>query len=207
MTENIHNLESRLLEDLHLCTELPNMTDYVRRTKKEILEVEPVNPEEKAIDAALQRCWVILRNLESWMRVVEALGRKEKCNLRTLEELKPLTEACMHDCHSQRVSHTIIIQYFFCFFVTVCQYIWAFSRCFQHDVMIKPVSNRRTWHMLERPLRTTTGLLRGPYPSFTMLKLPFCQHLEGFWTVPRNKERPRRLSPPSRMSCRPTSAI
>ncbi|CAL8393150.1 unnamed protein product [Arctogadus glacialis] len=101
VTENVHNLEGKLLEDLRLCTELPNMTDHVRRTKQELLEVEPVNPEEKAIDAALQRCWVILRNLESWMRVVEALGRKEKCNLRTLEELKSLTDACMHDCHSK----------------------------------------------------------------------------------------------------------
>ncbi|CAL8392592.1 unnamed protein product, partial [Gadus morhua 'NCC'] len=101
VTENVHNLEGKLLEDLRLCTELPNMTDHVRRTKQELLEVEPVNPEEKAIDAALQRFWVILRNLESWMRVVEALGRKEKCNLRTLEELKSLTDACMHDCHSK----------------------------------------------------------------------------------------------------------
>ena len=109
VTENIHNLEGRLLEGLRLCTELPNMTDHVRRTKQELLEVEPVNPEEKAIDAALQRCWVIQRNLESWMRVVEALGRKEKCNLGTFEELKSLTDACMHDCHSQMVSHTIII--------------------------------------------------------------------------------------------------
>ncbi|CAL8314621.1 unnamed protein product [Lota lota] len=101
VTENIHNLESKLLEGLHFCTELPTMMDHVRRTKQELLEVEPVNPEEKAIDAALQRCWVILRNLESWMRVVEALGQKEKCNLRTHEKLKSLKDACMHDCHSQ----------------------------------------------------------------------------------------------------------
>jgi len=104
ITENIQNLESRLLEGLRLHTELPAMMDHLRRTRQELLEVEPVNPEEKAIDAALQRCWVIWRNLESWMRVVQALGRKEKRNLRTHDELNSLADACMHDCHSQMVS-------------------------------------------------------------------------------------------------------
>ena len=106
--ENIENLESRLLEGLHLCTELPTMMDHVRRTREELFKVEPVNPEEKTIDAALQRCWVIWRNLESWMRVMEALGRKEKCNLGTHEELNSLTDACKQDCHSQMVSNCFI---------------------------------------------------------------------------------------------------
>ncbi|KAJ3606458.1 hypothetical protein NHX12_025979 [Muraenolepis orangiensis] len=102
VTENIRDVESRLLEGgLCLRTELPAMMEFVRQTRQELLEVEPLNPEEKAIDAALQRCWVIWRSLESWLRVVEALGLKEKWNLRTHEELYSLTDACMRDCHSQ----------------------------------------------------------------------------------------------------------
>ncbi|KAM3861499.1 nesprin-2-like [Diretmus argenteus] len=100
VTYIIKNLEGKLLEGLHYCSELPAMMELFQRTRLEMERAEPVDPDEKAIDTTLQRCWVIWRNLESGMRVLEALGQEEKLNPTTHGELYSLKDTTMQECHS-----------------------------------------------------------------------------------------------------------
>ncbi|KAM7367651.1 hypothetical protein PAMP_013936 [Pampus punctatissimus] len=104
VTDNIKNMEAKLLLGLRLSSELPALKDLFQSTRLEMQEAETVNPDEKAIDIALQRCWVVWRNMESGMRVFEALGRKEKINLKNYKELYSLRDAAMKECHLQMES-------------------------------------------------------------------------------------------------------
>lgn len=108
VTDNIKNLEAKLLLGLRLSSELPALIELFQNTRLELQEAEPVNPDEKAIDISLQRCWVIWRNMESGMRVFEALGRKEKMNLKNYKELYSLRDAAMKECHLHMVSLNIL---------------------------------------------------------------------------------------------------
>ncbi|XP_044232894.1 nesprin-2-like isoform X4 [Thunnus albacares] len=105
VTDHIKNLEAKLLLGLRLSSELPALMELFQSTRLERQEAKPINPDEKAIDIALQRCWVIWRNMESGMRVFEALGQKEKINLKkNYKELYSLRDAAMKECHLQMES-------------------------------------------------------------------------------------------------------
>ncbi|XP_062267756.1 nesprin-1 isoform X1 [Platichthys flesus] len=99
VTDDIKHLEAKLLPGLRFSSELPALIELFQRTREELEGAEPVSPDEKAIDGALRRHWVIWRNLKSGMRVLEALGRREKINLRNNKELHSLRDAAMQECH------------------------------------------------------------------------------------------------------------
>lgn len=104
VTDDIKSLEANFLLGLHFSSELPALMELFQRTRVELEGAEPVNPDENAIDIALRRCWVIWRNMESGMRVLEGLGRKEKINLKNYKELYSLRDATMQECHLRMVS-------------------------------------------------------------------------------------------------------
>ncbi|XP_031717653.1 nesprin-2a isoform X2 [Anarrhichthys ocellatus] len=99
VTDDIKNLEAKLLLGLHFSSERLALIELLQRTRVELEGVEPVNPDEKAIDIALTRNWIIWRHMESGMRVLEGLGRKEKMNLKNYKELYSLRDATMQECH------------------------------------------------------------------------------------------------------------
>ncbi|GLD49701.1 nesprin-2-like protein [Lates japonicus] len=99
VTADVKNLETKLLLGLRFSSELPALIEFFQRTREELEQAEPVTPDEKAIDSALRRYWVMWRNMESGMRVLEALGRKEKINLKNCKELYSLRDAAMQECH------------------------------------------------------------------------------------------------------------
>ncbi|XP_029351666.1 nesprin-2a isoform X2 [Echeneis naucrates] len=99
VTDDIKNLETELLLDLRFSSELPALMELFQKTREELLAARPVNPDEKEIDSALRRHWVVWRNMESGMRVVEALGRKENVNLKNHVELYSLRDAVLQECH------------------------------------------------------------------------------------------------------------
>lgn len=106
VTDNIKNLEAMLLLGLRFSSELPALMELFQRTRVELEEAEAENPDEKAIDIALQRYWVIWRNMESGMRVLEGLGRKEKNDLKNYKELYSLRDATKQECHLRMVRST-----------------------------------------------------------------------------------------------------
>ncbi|XP_029984215.1 nesprin-2a [Sphaeramia orbicularis] len=99
VTDDIKNLEAKLLLGLRFDSELPALIELFQKTKVELEEAKPLNPDEKAIDVRLQKYWVIWRNMESGMRVLEALARKEKKNLRNNKELYSIRNATVQECH------------------------------------------------------------------------------------------------------------
>ncbi|XP_058468686.1 nesprin-2-like isoform X4 [Solea solea] len=99
VTDDIKNLEAKLLSGLHLSSEHPALTELFQRTTVELDEAKPVSPDEKAIDGALRGSWVIWRNMKSGMRVLKALGRKENINLKNDEELNSLIDTAIQKCH------------------------------------------------------------------------------------------------------------
>ncbi|KAM3603169.1 uncharacterized protein V6R79_017666 [Siganus canaliculatus] len=101
VTDDIKSLEAKLLLGLRFSSELPAFMEFLQGISVELGEAKAVNPDEKAIDVALRRYWVIWRNMESWMRVLEGLGRKEKINLKKHKDLLVLRNAAKHACHSQ----------------------------------------------------------------------------------------------------------
>ncbi|XP_059211817.1 nesprin-1 [Centropristis striata] len=104
VTAGIKNLETKFLLGLRFSSELSALMELFQRTRAELEEAEPVNPDEKTIDVALRKNWVVWRNMESWMRVVEGLARKEKVNLKNYDELYSLRDATMQECHAQMAS-------------------------------------------------------------------------------------------------------
>ncbi|CAJ1078355.1 LOW QUALITY PROTEIN: nesprin-2 [Xyrichtys novacula] len=104
VTEDIKNLEAKLLLGLRFSSELPALVQFFRRAEEELQGAKPVNPEERAIDVALRRCWVIWRNMESGIRVLEGLGRREKVNLNSCKELYSLRDVTMQECHERMAS-------------------------------------------------------------------------------------------------------
>ncbi|KAF1376843.1 hypothetical protein PFLUV_G00215650 [Perca fluviatilis] len=101
VTDDVKNLETKLLLGLHFSSELPALIDLFLTTRVELEGTEPVNPDEKAIDIALRKNWIFWRNMESGMRMLEGLGRKEKMNLKNYKELYSLRNATMQECHLQ----------------------------------------------------------------------------------------------------------
>ncbi|KAL7388816.1 hypothetical protein ABVT39_021245 [Epinephelus coioides] len=99
VTDDIKKLEAKLLRSLQFSSELSNLKELFLTTRAELAEAEPVNPDERAIDTALRRNWVIWRNMESGMRVLEGLARKEKVNLKNYKDLCSLRDATMQECH------------------------------------------------------------------------------------------------------------
>lgn len=104
VTDDIKNLEAKLLLCLRFSSELPALMELFQKTRVELEGAEPVNPDEKAVDIALRRYWVIWRNMESGMRVLEGLGQKEKINLKNYKELHSLRDATKQQCHLRMVS-------------------------------------------------------------------------------------------------------
>lgn len=104
VTDDLKNLENELLMDLSFSSEFPAAMEFFQRIKVELEAAEPVNPDEKVIDVALRRYWVIWRNVESYMRVLEGLGQKDNINLKNFKELYALKDAAKEECHLQLVS-------------------------------------------------------------------------------------------------------
>ncbi|XP_041832728.1 nesprin-2-like [Melanotaenia boesemani] len=104
VTDDIKSLEAKLLMGLRFNSELPAFMKMLQSSREKLEGAEPVNPEEKAIDIALQQYWVIWRNVESGMRVLEGLAQKEKVNLRNYKELYFLREGVIQECHSWMAS-------------------------------------------------------------------------------------------------------
>ncbi|XP_035851599.1 nesprin-2 [Sander lucioperca] len=101
VTDDVKNLETKLLLGLHFSSELPALIDLFLTTRVELEGAEPVNPDEKALDIAIRRNWIFWRNMESGMRMLEGLGQKEKMNLKNYKELYSLRNATMQECHLQ----------------------------------------------------------------------------------------------------------
>ncbi|XP_026174095.1 nesprin-2a isoform X2 [Mastacembelus armatus] len=99
VTDDIRELEAKLLQGLQFSPQLPALTELFQRTRMELEGDKSVSPDEKAIDCALQRYWVLWRNMESGIRMMEGLGRKEKINLKNYGELYSLKDATMQECH------------------------------------------------------------------------------------------------------------
>ncbi|XP_041660769.1 nesprin-2 [Cheilinus undulatus] len=104
VTDDIKDLEAKLLLGLRFSSELPALIGFFQQTREELERATPVSPEEKAIDVALRRCWVIWRNMESGIRVLEGLSRKEKINLRKYKDLYSLRDSAMQECHERMES-------------------------------------------------------------------------------------------------------
>lgn len=104
VTDELKNLENKLLMDLRFSSEFPAAMEFFQRIKEELEAAEPVNPDEKVIDIALRRYWVIWRNTESCMRVLEGLGQKDNVNLKNYKELYALRDATKQECRLQMVS-------------------------------------------------------------------------------------------------------
>ncbi|XP_054618423.1 nesprin-2 isoform X2 [Dunckerocampus dactyliophorus] len=103
-TDEIKHLECKLLLGLRFSSELSALMEFFQRTTKELQGTEPVSPDEKAIDVALLRRWVIWRNMESGMRVLLVLAWKVKINLKSHSDLQLLQDAAMQKCHIQMES-------------------------------------------------------------------------------------------------------
>nr|XP_057913540.1 nesprin-2 isoform X2 [Doryrhamphus excisus] len=103
-TDEIKHLECKLLMGLHFSSELAALKHFFQRTTKELQDTEPVSPDEKNIDVALLRRWVIWRNMESGMRVLHVLAWKGKINLKSHSDLELLQDAAMQKCHIQMES-------------------------------------------------------------------------------------------------------
>ncbi|XP_036841097.1 nesprin-2 isoform X1 [Oncorhynchus mykiss] len=107
ITDDVKNLEGKLLEGLRFCTELPAMMDLLQQVRQELTEFDPVKPDVRTINIALRRCWVIWRNVESVMRVLEALRQREQVEMSQCGELHTLRNDIVQKCHAymENLSH------------------------------------------------------------------------------------------------------
>ncbi|XP_071226495.1 nesprin-2a isoform X1 [Salvelinus alpinus] len=107
ITDDVKNLEGKLLEGLRFCTELPTMMDLLQQVRQELTESDPVKPDVRAINIALRNCWVIWRNVESVMRVLEALRQREQVEMSQCGELHTLRNDVVQKCHAcmENLSH------------------------------------------------------------------------------------------------------
>ncbi|XP_052326819.1 nesprin-2 isoform X7 [Oncorhynchus keta] len=107
ITDDVKNLEGKLLEGLKFCTELPAMMDLLQQVRQELTEFDPVKPDVRAVNIALRRCWVIWRNVESVMRVLEALRQREQVEMSQCGELHTLRNDIVQKCHAymENLSH------------------------------------------------------------------------------------------------------
>ncbi|XP_077366480.1 nesprin-2a isoform X2 [Festucalex cinctus] len=100
-TDEIKHLEGTLLPGLQFSSELPTVMEFFQRTAQDLQSMEPVSPDERAVDVALKRRWVIWRNMESGMRVLRAMAWKGKINVKNHSDLHLLRDAAMQECHLQ----------------------------------------------------------------------------------------------------------
>lgn len=114
ITDDVKNLEGKLLEGLRFCTELPAMMDLLQQVRQELMESDPVKPDVRAINIALRRCWVIWRNVESVMRVLEALRQREQVEMSQCGELHTLRNDVVQKCHACMVSSLGSLHYNCC---------------------------------------------------------------------------------------------
>lgn len=108
VTNDIKSLETKLLSGLSFSSELPALMEFFQRTRAELQGAKPVNPDEKALDIALRGNWVIWRNMEAGIRVLEGLGQKENIDLKNYKELCSLRDATKEECHLRMVSENIL---------------------------------------------------------------------------------------------------
>lgn len=111
ITDDVKNLEGKLLEGLRFCTELPAMMDLLQQVRQELTEFDPVKPDVRTINIALRRCWVIWRNVESVMRVLEALRQREQVEMSQCGELHTLRNDIVQKCHAYMVSSVGSLHY------------------------------------------------------------------------------------------------
>lgn len=104
--DGIKNLEAELLRGLQFAFELPALMELLQNAKRQLDEGKQVKPDEKAVDSAILQSWVIRRNLESGMRVLEGLAEKDGINLEHHNELYSLRDAVIQECHSRMVSRS-----------------------------------------------------------------------------------------------------
>lgn len=104
VTVRIKIFENQLLPGLRFSSEYSALLELFQGISVELVGAQPVNPDEKSIDSALQRRWLIWRNIESGMRLLEGLGRIEKVDLKTCQEMYLLKDSNKKECHIQMVS-------------------------------------------------------------------------------------------------------
>ncbi|XP_053737451.1 nesprin-2 isoform X3 [Synchiropus splendidus] len=104
VTDDVRTLEAKLLLGLRFSTELSSLTEFFQQTRRELRDPDALRPDEEAIDAALRHCWILWRNMDSGMRVFEALGRKQKFKRSDFGELYALKEAAVLECQAQMES-------------------------------------------------------------------------------------------------------
>lgn len=105
--EDITYQEDKILLGLNFSSEFPVFIEHLQKIRAELRVAEPVKPDEKVIDIKLQRCWVIWRNLECGVRVLEGLGQKEKIDMKNYKELYSLKSAAKQECQLRMVSSVI----------------------------------------------------------------------------------------------------
>lgn len=103
VTVRVKILENQLLPGLRFSSEYPALMELFQGISVELAGARPVNPDEKSIDSALQRRWVIWRNTESGMRLLEGLVRREKVDLKNCVEIHLLKDSNKRECHLQMV--------------------------------------------------------------------------------------------------------
>lgn len=104
VTARIKILENHLLLGLRFSSEYPALIELFQGIRVELAEARPVNPDEKSVDSALRRHWVIWRNTESGMRLLEGLVRREKIDLKNCHEIHSLKDSNKKECHLRMVS-------------------------------------------------------------------------------------------------------
>lgn len=107
LTEDVKHLERQLLPALQFSSELPAFIRLLEKLRRELREAKPVKPDERVIDTKLQRCWVIWRNVECGVRVLEGLGQKEKIEVESSRELCALEDAAKQECQLRMVSFNL----------------------------------------------------------------------------------------------------
>lgn len=107
LTEDVKHLEKQLLLGLQFSSESPAFIRLLGKLRRELQGAEPVQPDERVIDAKLQRCWVIWRNVECGVRVLEGLGQKEEIDVKSSRELHSLEDAAKQECQLRMVSFNL----------------------------------------------------------------------------------------------------
>lgn len=115
VTVRVKVLENQLLPGLRFSSEYPALIELFQGISVELAEARLVNPDEKSIDGALRRRWVIWRNTESGMRLLEGLGRRENADLKNCRGIHLLKDSNKKECHSQMVSQNPLLFMVFTF--------------------------------------------------------------------------------------------
>lgn len=115
VTVRVKILENQLLPGLHFTSEYPVLMQLFQGISAELAGARPVSPDEKSIDSALRRRWVIWRNTESGLRLLEGLGKREKVDLKNCLGIHSLKDSNKKECHLQMVSQTPLLCHIYLF--------------------------------------------------------------------------------------------